>query len=66
MGDERRRESCNEDAYAILTRMLADAERLCATQDPLLTGQAAQLRGRIAAMVVVATPPSLLLAEARS
>lgn len=66
MGDERRRESCNEDAYAILTRMLADAEQLCATQDPLLTGQAAQLRGRIAAMVAVATPPSPLLSEVGS
>jgi hypothetical protein len=66
MGDERRRESCTEDAHAILTRMLADAERLCATQDPLLTGQAAQLRGRIAAMLGIATPPSLLLAETHS
>lgn len=66
MGDERRHESCNEDVHAILTRMLADAERLCATQDSLLTGQAAQLRGRIAAMVAVATPPALLLAEAHS
>lgn len=65
MGDQRRRESCNESAYVILVRMLADAERLCAMQDPLLTGQAAQLRGRIGALVTVATPPSLLLAEAR-
>ncbi len=66
MADERRDEPGNEDAYTILTRMLADADRLCMTTDPLLTGQAAQLRGRIAAMVAVAVPPAALLAEARS
>jgi hypothetical protein len=42
-----------------LLRMLADAERLCATTDPLLCGQAAHLRGRIAAMVEITTPPSM-------
>lgn len=63
MGEKPRHESCHEDAHAILTRMLGDAERLCATQDPLLTGQAAQLRGRIAAMLAVTTPPASLLAE---
>lgn len=65
MGEKPDHESCNEDEHAILTRMLGDAERLCTTQDPLLSGQAAQLRGRIAAMLTVTTPPASLLAERR-
>lgn len=66
MGEDRRHESRPEDEHAILIRMLADAERLCSTTDPLLCGQAAQLRGRIAAMIEITLPPAALLAEARS
>jgi hypothetical protein len=66
MGDESRHESRPGDEHAILIRMFADAERLCRTTDPLLCGQAAQLRGRIAAMIEIATPPAELIAEARS
>ncbi|MGO4677332.1 hypothetical protein AB4Z40_31005 [Bosea sp. 2YAB26] len=66
MGDEHRHESHPEDEHAILIRMRADAERLCRTTDPLLCGQASQLRGRIAAMLEIATPPAALLAEVRS
>jgi hypothetical protein len=63
---EERRDSDHDDAAAILNRMLADAERLCRLTDPLLAGQAAQLRGRIAALVDIASPPAALLAAARS
>lgn len=66
MGDERRHEGRREDDHAILIRMHADAQRLCRTNDPLLCGQAAQLCGRIAAMLEIATPPAVLLAEVRS
>lgn len=42
--------------YATLSRMLADADTLCGTQDALLAGQYRFLRGRIAALLVLATP----------
>jgi hypothetical protein len=66
MGDDRRRTSGTEDEHVILARMLADAERLCRTSDPLLVGQAAQLRGRIAALVEIATPSDARHDEVRS
>ena len=42
--------------YATLSRMLADAETLCATDDALLAGQYRHLRGRIAALLELALP----------
>lgn len=42
--------------YATLSRMLADANTLCHTQDALMAGQYRFLRGRIAALLAVATP----------
>jgi len=35
----------------ILARMLADAERLCETKDPLLVGQYRYLYARVAALI---------------
>ncbi|AMJ61491.1 hypothetical protein [Bosea sp. PAMC 26642] len=64
MSDDRRHESRSDDEHAILIRMLADAERLCRTDDPLLCGQAAQLRGRIAAMVEITEPPATRISGA--
>jgi DnaJ-domain-containing protein 1 len=43
--------------YATLSRMLADAETLCATNDALLAGQYRHLRGRIAALLALTLPP---------
>lgn len=57
MRDDDRRMGGEDVEHAILIRMLADAERLCETVDPLLSGQAAHLRGRIAAMVEITSPP---------
>jgi hypothetical protein len=59
MRDDDRGMAGSDAEHAILVRMLADAERLCGTVDPLLSGQAAHLRGRIAAMVEITTPPSV-------
>jgi hypothetical protein len=42
--------------YAILSRMLADADDLCGTQDALLAGQYRHLRGRIAALLDLVAP----------
>lgn len=42
--------------YATLSRMLADAETLCATNDALLAGQYRHLRGRIAALLELVLP----------
>jgi len=70
MGDDHRRNTGREAAsledHALLRRMLADADRLCASPDALLCGQAAQLRGRIAAMIEITAPPGALIDEARS
>jgi hypothetical protein len=45
--------------HLILSRMLADAESLCATPDALLAGQYRHLRGRIAALVELTMPIGL-------
>lgn len=42
--------------HQILTRMLSDADSLCHTQDALLVGQYAHLRGRIAALIELMAP----------
>ncbi|MDO8878228.1 MAG: hypothetical protein Q8M24_17180 [Pseudolabrys sp.] len=42
--------------HATLSRMLADADTLCGTQDALMAGQYRFLRGRIAALLALATP----------
>ena len=42
--------------YATLSRMLADADALCDTQDLLLASQYRFLRGRIAALRTLAMP----------
>jgi hypothetical protein len=42
--------------HQILSRMLADAEDLCQSRDPLLAGQYRHLRGRIAALLELTTP----------
>lgn len=42
--------------HLILSRMLADAESLCATRDALLAGQYRHLRARIAALVELTMP----------
>jgi len=42
--------------YATLSRMLADADTLCGTNDALLAGQYRHLRGRIAALLELALP----------
>lgn len=42
--------------YQILSRMLADAEDLCESRDPLLAGQFKHLRGRIAALLELTMP----------
>jgi hypothetical protein len=40
----------------ILSRMLADADALCASGDALLVGQYRHLRGRIAALIDITVP----------
>lgn len=42
--------------HVILSRMLADADSLCATRDALLVGQYRHLRGRIAALLELTLP----------
>lgn len=52
--------NAQSDEAAILRRMLADADRLCASPDPLVAGQCVQLRGRIAALVHLVAASDLL------
>ena len=66
MGENCRRETSSEDEHVILMRLLADSDRLCRTTDPLLSGQAAQLRGRILAMIEVAGSEPSRQPEARA
>lgn len=42
--------------HRILSRMLADADELCRSDDALLVGQYRHLRGRISALVEVTMP----------
>lgn len=42
--------------HIVLSRMLADADSLCATRDALLAGQYRYLRGRIAALLELTMP----------
>ena len=47
------------DDGAVLLRMLADADRLCASDDAIVAAQCVQLRGRIAALVDILAPTDL-------
>jgi hypothetical protein len=42
--------------HRILSRMLADADELCRSDDALLVGQYRHLRGRISALIEVTMP----------
>lgn len=42
--------------HRILSRMLADADVLCASSDALLVGQYRHLRGRIVALLDITIP----------
>lgn len=65
MGDDHRHEPSTEDDHAVLMRMLADSDRLCRTSDALLSGQAAQLRGRIRAMLEISGAEPEHMTESR-
>ena len=45
-----------ERDYIVLTRMLADADRLCQTDDAFMIGQYRHLRGRVAALIEQTRP----------
>lgn len=45
-----------EREHVVLTRMMADADRLCQTDDPFMLGQYRHLRGRVAALVEMTRP----------
>jgi hypothetical protein len=45
-----------EREHMVLTRMMADADRLCQTDDPFMLGQYRHLRGRVAALVEMTRP----------
>jgi len=44
------------DEDALLAEMLAVAERLCASEDALMTGQYAHLKARIQALIALREP----------
>ena len=46
-----------EQEYIVLTRILAEADRLCRTEDPFMLGQYRHLRGRVEALVEMTRPP---------
>jgi len=46
-----------EQEHIVLTRILAEADRLCRTEDPFMLGQYRHLRGRVAALVEMTRPP---------
>ena len=45
-----------ERDYIVLTRMLADADQLCRTDDAFMIGQYRHLRGRVAALLEQTRP----------
>ena len=49
-----------ERDHVVLTRMLADADWLCRSDDALLSGQYGHLRGRIAALIELTRPAGAL------
>jgi hypothetical protein len=56
MSDDGRGARTGEHDHAILLRMLEDARRLSASNDPLLAGQYRHLEGRVAALVELTAP----------
>jgi hypothetical protein len=45
-----------ETEYIILKRMMADADKLCRTDDAFMLGQYRHLRGRVAALIEMTRP----------
>ena len=45
-----------EREYIVLTRMMADADELCRTDDAFMLGQYRHLRGRVAALIEMTRP----------
>jgi hypothetical protein len=46
-----------EGEYVVLKRMMADADKLCRTDDAFMLGQYRHLRGRVAALIEMTRPP---------
>jgi hypothetical protein len=45
-----------ETEYIILKRIMADADKLCRTDDTFMLGQYRHLRGRVAALIEMTRP----------
>ena len=45
-----------ENEYIILKRIMADADKLCRTDDAFMLGQYRHLRGRVAALIEMTRP----------
>jgi hypothetical protein len=45
-----------ESEYLILKRIMADADKLCRTDDAFMLGQYRHLRGRVAALIEMTRP----------
>jgi len=45
-----------ETEYIILKRIMADADKLCRTEDAFMLGQYRHLRGRVAALIEMTRP----------
>lgn len=45
-----------ETEYIILKRIMADADKLCRTDDAFMLGQYRHLRGRVAALIEMTRP----------
>lgn len=45
-----------ESEYIILKRIMADADKLCRTDDAFMLGQYRHLRGRVAALIEMTRP----------
>jgi hypothetical protein len=45
-----------ETEYIVLKRIMADADKLCRTDDAFMLGQYRHLRGRVAALIEMTRP----------
>jgi len=45
-----------ESEYIVLKRIMADADKLCRTDDAFMLGQYRHLRGRVAALIEMTRP----------